>query len=386
MAARRQEKASTSSGSSPRVADILAALDAIAPLHCAEPWDNVGLLAGRPAWPARRVLLAIDLTDAVAREALRKNADVVVAYHPPIFKGLRAVAPAAEGPTSLLPDLLAARVSILSTHSAMDSAVGGTNDLLLDLFDVAERRPVTPVVRQDTGYKLAVFTPPAHVDGLRHALAEAGAGTIGHYTECSFELAGRGTFRGDETTHPAVGRRGVLERVEEIRLEMVVPADRVGDVVRALCAHHPYEEPAFDLFPVHRAEAQAAVGLGRVGLLRRPTAGRDLVARLATRLDLSVASCVGNLKRRFRSVTAAAGAFGVRAFRDPESLVLTGEFKHHDALQLLRRGVTAVCLGHYASERLVLPMLQRRLRSAVPAARITVARSDRSPFQPLPEH
>ncbi len=385
MSVRRVKKAEASSADQAAcVADVLAALDAVAPLAGAESWDHVGLLAGRPEWPVERVLLAIDLTDAVAREALRKQVDAVVAYHPPIFNGIDAVTPGAAGPTSLLPDLLAAKVSVLSIHTAMDVAQGGTNDLLLDLFEIVDRRPLKPVIREDGGYKLVVFVPPGRVDALRRALAAAGAGTIGHYAECSFELAGEGTFRGDETTNPAVGRRGVFERVEETRLEMVVPAACVGDVVRALYATHPYEEPAYDLYPLHRVESRAAVGLGRVGTLRRALSGRELIERLAGRVDLSVATCVGELGRRFRSVTAAAGAFGVRAFRDPDSLVLTGEFKHHDALQLLRRNVTAICLGHYASERMVLPLLQRRLRSALPGARVTVARSDRSPFRPLP--
>src|SRR5512140_1804848 len=114
------------------VANVLAALNEIAPFELAAEWDNVGLLAGRPEWPARRGLLAIDLTDAVAREALAMGAELLVLYHPPIFKGIRAVTPAATGPTTLLPDLLAARTALIALHTALDAAVGGTNDVLLD--------------------------------------------------------------------------------------------------------------------------------------------------------------------------------------------------------------------------------------------------------------
>ncbi len=365
------------------VADLHAALDALAPFAHAADWDNVGLLAGWRDAPTRRVLLAIDLTDAVAREALRARVDTLVLYHPPIFKGIRTITAAAEAPTGLLPDLLAARVSILALHTALDVAVGGTNDILLEPFDLAESHPLELRTEADTQYKLIVFVPAASVAPLRTALAEAGAGQIGHYGECSFELAGRGTFRGDATTHPAIGSRQVLEHVDETRLEMIVPRHRVGPVVRVLYAHHPYEEPAFDLLPLHNLTGRGQVGLGRVGLLRRPTRGTQLVAQLRGHVDLSGASVVGALTRRFRAVTAAAGSFGVRSFRDPDALVLTGEFKHHDALELLRRGITAVHLGHYASERPALTRLRQHLAAACPGVRFTLARSDSAPFQPL---
>jgi dinuclear metal center YbgI/SA1388 family protein len=369
--------------SKPQVADVLAAVSALAPFEYAADWDNVGLLAGRPEWPARRVLLAIDLTDKVAREALRKRTDALVLYHPPILKGIRSITPEASCPTTLLPDLLAARVALIAVHTALDAAVGGTNDVLLDVFTPVKRYALEPLVHHDRQYKLVVFVPARELDRLRRALAAAGAGVIGHYSQCSFELAGRGTFRGDATTHPTVGRKQVLEHADETRLEMVVPREHLGPVVRALYATHSYEEPAFDLYPLHEAAGRGAVGMGRVGLLARPQRGTQLVARLRRHVDLSAALVVGDLKRRFRSVTAAAGTFGTQAFRDPDSLVVTGEFKHHDALELQRRGVTAVHLGHYASERPVLNLLRTWLRTSLPALRLGIAASDRAPLVPL---
>ena len=365
------------------VADVYAALDEIAPFAGAEDWDNVGLLAGRPEWSASNILLAIDLTDAVAREALRKNADALVVYHPPIFKGIRGVTPEADGPTTLLPDLLAQRVAILATHTAFDTAVGGANDLLLNPFDLTERWPLRLITTDGRQYKLVVFVPPAETDALRQALSQAGAGVIGHYDECSYELAGSGTFKGDASTNPTVGRRQILERVEETRLEMIVPKRAVGEVVRTLYARHSYEEPAFDLYPLHEVAGRGQVGLGRVGVLKRPAKGTRLMQALGEHVDLAVASVVGDLRRSFETVTAAAGAFGVRDFTDPRCLYITGEFKHHDALTLLRRGVTAVCLGHFASEELVLGDLRRRLKTRLRGARVAVARESRSPFQPI---
>lgn len=381
--ARQARRDATRLSAAPRVCDLLAAVDAIAPLRLAAEWDNVGLVAGAEEWPARRVLLAIDLTDAVAREALSSRVSAVLAYHPPIFKGTKSITRSASASTSMLAELLAAKVSILSVHTALDAAVGGTNDVLLDSFDVRERRPLEVVRLDATEYKLVVFAPAGIVDRLRGVLSDAGAGVIGQYSHCSYALAGRGTFFGSETTNPTIGRAGRLEFVEETRLEMVAPAARLGQIVRALYAAHTYEEPAFDLYPLSTVAGRGQVGMGRVGALRRRTRGDALLRRLRSRADLSVATVVGDLRRSFDSITAAAGSFGVRSFRDPRSLVLTGEFKHHDALELLSRGVTAIALGHYASERPALENLRTRLQDALRGAAFRIALADQSPFRPV---
>src|SRR5262249_8633707 len=147
--------------------------------------------------------------------------------------------------------------------------------------------------------------------------------------------------------------------------------------------NHSYEEPAFDLYPLHVVRKRGAVGMGRVAHLRSPTRGTALVAKLGKRVDLGAATVVGNLQRTFQYVTAAAGSFNAKLLNDPISLVLTGELKHHDALELLRNGVTAVCLGHYASERPVLDVVAAKLRQRLSGIRIAISRADRSPLAPL---
>ncbi len=368
-----------------RAAELLAALGAFVPFELAPEWDNVGLLAGRPDWPARDALLAIDLTDAVAREALAGRCSAIVAYHPAIFKGTRRVTERATCSTTLLPDLLAARISIFSLHTALDLAEGGTNDVLLDALDCRERFPLDPIRRDAEILKLVAFVPPGEAAALRAALSAAGAGVIGDYRECSFELRGRGSFLGGSETNPSRGQRGRLEFVDESRLEMIVPAARVAAVVRALYAAHSYEEPAFDLYPVAELAKRGRVGMGRVGVLRRAMRGAAIVERIGRGVDLRLASVVGNLRRAFRSVTAAAGSFGIGALRDPDSLVLTGEMHHHEAIELASRGVAAVCLGHYASELPVLDRVLAELRRRVPGMSARLSRADRCPFAAVEE-
>lgn len=367
----------------PTVAGLLSTLDEIAPFAGAATWDNVGLLAGRPEWPGRRVLMAIDLTDAIAEEAIHEEVDALVIYHPPIFKGIRSVTPQCDAPTTKLPDILFSQISIIALHTALDAAIGGTNDVLLDAFDVVSRRPLEPALETEANYKLVVFAPEKDVDRLRAALSGVGAGMIGHYAECSFEITGRGTFRGDESTNPTVGRKQAFQRVEEVRVEMIVPRARLAETIRALYAAHSYEEPAFDLYPLHGLSQRGSVGMGRVGELRKPQRGEVLLSRLRGRYDTSCAQLVGEIGKTFHSVTAAAGSFGVKAFRDPHSLVITGEFKHHDALELAKRGVTAVALGHAASERPVLARVRDELLRRLPGVQAAISRNDRSPLSAL---
>lgn len=365
------------------VGDVLTALDARAPFTAAADWDNVGLLMGDRAWPGAKICITLDLTDAVAEEALASDVDVIVVYHPPIFKPVATLTPDTPGPTRHLPDLLAAKISVIALHTVLDVAEGGTNDCLLDCFETVSRRPLETELASGQSYKLVTFVPANEIDGLRGALSAAGAGVIGAYSECSYMLSGTGTFVGDDSTNPTIGRKGRLETVDEIRLEMVAPTNRLAEIVRTLWQTHSYEEPAFDLYPLTTLPGNGRVGLGRIGRLARPTSGTKLAALLAEHYDLSVATVVGSLRRRFSSVAVAAGAFGVNAFRDPDTLVITGEFKHHDALQLQRRGVTAIHLGHGESERPALRRVRDWLRKDLKAGAVKIARTDRGPFQRL---
>ncbi|MGE3182627.1 MAG: YqfO family protein [Phycisphaerae bacterium] len=366
-----------------QVADVEKALNDIAPFRWAAEWDNVGLLAGDPAWPCRKVLLTIDLTDDVAQEALTTGSDTIIAYHPPIFGAVTRITPTASLPTRYFPALLASQVSIFALHTALDAAPGGTNDVLLDIFEPRARYPLKPMMAEDASLKLVVFVPVAEVDNVRTALAKAGAGQIGHYSECSYELRGTGTFRGDASSNPTVGRKLQLERVDEVRLEMILPSARAGEAIRTLYSVHSYEEPAFDLYPLRAVASRGAAGMGRVGVLQKPTLGKALCRKLAEIVDVSNARIVGNPNRKFSSITAAAGSFGVADFRDPDSLVVTGEFKHHDALMLQRRGICALYLEHWASERPVLDAVKTQLADRLPTLHCTRAKRDRSPFAPL---
>ena len=218
----------------PTVADLVAHMDRFAPAALAAEWDNVGLLAGDPAAPAARVMTCLTVTPEVVAEAVEERADVIVAHHPVLFRGAKALTPHTPDGRVLLP-LLRAGVAVYSPHSAFDNCAGGINDGLARRLGLTHVRPLRPRGGKRE-CKLVVFVPDADLAKVSDTVFAAGAGIIGQYEQCSYRLAGTGTFFGTDATNPTVGQKGRREVVSEWRLEVVVPEGKVDAAVAAMRA------------------------------------------------------------------------------------------------------------------------------------------------------
>ncbi|NBX25588.1 MAG: Nif3-like dinuclear metal center hexameric protein [Planctomycetes bacterium] len=367
------------------IGELALAMEAVAPSRLAAEWDKVGLLLGDPARPLRKALLCIDLTEETLAEALRLKCQAVVAYHPPIFEPLTRLT-AWDPRGALLLKAAERGVALLSPHTALDAVQGGVTDWLAGLLGRGERRPIEPAEagRPTERLKLVTFVPAYAVQVVREAMAAAGAGRIGAYTHCSFESPGHGTFHGGAGTNPAVGRRGRLERVEEIRLEMVCGRRERIAAVRAIRSAHPYEEPAIE---VHGLDPgmDAAQGHGRIVELERPLTSADALRRLRTGLRLpagSIHMVEGRRGRKHRRVGVVPGAgFSMLAKAADQgcTLFVTGEARHHDQLAARARGCDLLLAGHTQTERGFLPMLARMLEPHVPGVKLLVSKADAPP-------
>ena len=359
-----------------QLTELLNVLETIAPVRLAEPWDNVGLLVGDPTQPITRAMLTIDYTAPVAAEASAVGCDAIIAYHPPIFEPLKRISGA-----SLIHDAIRRGVAIYSPHTALDIADGGTNDMLADVLGLAERQPLRITPAKATQFKLVVFVPSEAADAVATALFDAGAGRIGNYACCSFRSPGTGTFFGQEGAAPTIGQAGQLERVDELRLETVLPFDRIESILRALRASHPYEEPAFDL--VQLAAPPEAKGQGRIGKFPVPVDRAALIDRIKHELGLSAVLVSGPVTGQVNRAACCAGACGNLlddALAQKADLYLTGEVRHHDALKAAQRGMTVICALHSNSERKVLARLAARISEALPTLPVFQSRQDRDPF------
>lgn len=358
-----------------KLLEIVGALEKIAPPELAEPWDNVGLLAGDPSRHISRIFLTIDCTAEVLEEAIGQKCQLIVAYHPPLLKPINRFS---RG--NILFDAISSGIAIYSPHTALDVAEGGTNDMLADAIGLRDRRPIRAGIPKASDYKLVVFVPADAIDRVSAAIFDAGAGRIGHYSRCSFQIPGTGTFFGGEQSNPAVGQRGQLETVQEIRLETIVPIEKIEAVLSAMRDAHPYEAPAFDLNVL--ARPPRPLGQGRIGNLE-PISRAELIARVKKNLGIERLLIAGPGDGQVSRAAVCAGSCGEflsEAMRAGAELFLTGEIRHHDAVAAAPAGMTILCTLHSNSERAVLPRLRDRLRETPGMPDIVISTRDRDPF------
>ena len=367
-------------------ADLVAAIDKLAPPSLAESWDNVGLLAGdRGAALAGPALLTIDLTERVMDEAESIGAGAIIAYHPVIFSPIKRLT-ADDAKQRLVLRAVRAGMLIYSPHTAIDAAPGGLNDWLVSGVGDGDCRALT--MNQDTvaRVKIVTFVPPAHVERVRNALASASAGRIGGYELCSFAAPGTGTFLGGEGTNPAIGEAGRLESVDELRLEMICNRASTALAIETLRSLHPYEEPAIDVYELAPLPLRNA-GSGRRVMLDQPLMFTKLLENIKAHLGVErvkYATPWQEPDHPVRSVGVCAGAgqslLGPAADQGCD-VFLTGEMRHHEILSALERNIAVVLAGHTNTERGYMPTFAKRLAQVEPSIEFRVSEVDRTPVR-----
>jgi len=369
-----------------KVLEAINSLESIAPLQFASDWDNVGLLIGSSKWDANTILLTIDLTESVLREAIHCSVQMIVAYHPPIFEPLSNLTDV-ETKQRIVLEAARAKIAVYSPHTALDAAPGGVNDWIAAGLGDGDTRALeaNACLPENEQYKIVTFCPEDDVERLRNTLAASGAGRIGNYELCSFELKGTGTFLAGKGTNPAIGKKGAIEKVDEVRLEMVCPKAALALAVTTIKQFHPYEEPPIEIYKL-QARPQRSVGQGRRLVLDQKVSLNELVERIKNRLGVKqVRVALGeNAPRRFRSIGLCAGAGGSlreEATQQGCQVFLTGEMRHHDVLAAQAAGCTVILAGHTNTERGYLKVLRKRLRRDLPNATVIISKKDSNPLR-----
>ena len=365
-----------------KIKEIAEQIDKIVPLKLAQDWDNVGLLIGSAGKNVKRILLTIDITADVLSEAKRLKTDLIVSYHPVIWDGLKKIT--ADGPTSTVYELIRSGIAVFTIHTALDALVGGINDGLAEIVGINDAKPIGDYVTPPAGdnYKLVVFVPVESATKVANAIFAAGAGHIGNYSHCGFSAQGKGTFLPLEGARPAIGKRGTLEKVPELRFETIVSAENLSKVIIAMLNAHPYEVPAYDIFKL--SNDRDRFGLGRIGKLIKPTPLREIIRKLKSRTGAKHVGIVGAEKRLIKTAAVCAGSCGKiinSIIAQKADLYVTGELKHHQALAAQEAGLTCLCLSHTVSERFILKKLAGQLQKQLPSVTIRVSRNDFDPFR-----
>lgn len=348
-----------------RVADVLEALERIAPCRWAFDYDNVGLLVGTPDDVVTQGVVALDPSPGAMSFASGCGAELLICHHPVIWDPIRKLDGSSFGSKMAL-RLARADLSMIACHTNWDSAPGGINDTLCERLGLEIVSEFGEAGQGTAFAKLVVFVPPTRADSLLDALSAAGAGVIGNYERCAYLSSGTGTFFGKEGTNPAVGSSGQVENVEETRLEMRLPASRQKEVSEALLAAHPYEEPAYDFYPLVSAPEQPS---GRIGELRTPLTVAEFRELCDRRLDTRTWAW-GDPTRTLSKIAVVGGAADRtwRAARESGAeALLTGEVRQDVAVDAMESRFALFAAGHYATENPGMAALAVRLRKELPA-------------------
>lgn len=330
-----------------KIREILREIELLAPLPLQESFDNAGVQVGDVNQFASGALLCLDVTEEVIEEAIDRGCNLIISHHPLAFRPFKSL----TGCTYVERCLMKAckhDLVVYAAHTNLDNAVGGVNYRLAELLGLQNVCVLSP--QQGALLKLVTFVPELQAEVVRHALFNAGAGSIGHYDCCSYSLQGEGTFRAREGCHPFCGEIGELHTEREVRIETILPAYKQTAVMRALLSAHPYEEPAFDFYPLSNSWSQA--GSGVVGEL--PDAEDELSFLERVKHILKV-GCVKYSKLTGRPIREVALCGGSGAFLIKEAIaygadvLITGEAKYNDFYDVEDHILLAV-VGHYESE------------------------------------
>lgn len=368
----------------PRTADIVGIINKIAPITLAETWDNPGLQIGDPSAEVTRVMVALDPTPDVIDSALKASCQVLVTHHPLIFKPLKSISTATPH-GALIQKAIKGGLSIVSLHTNYDIAAGGLNDLLASKIGLSSCIPLKVTVTREL-IKLVVFVPVDHLEQLRTALFHFTAAQ-GNYRDCSFAADGIGTFTPLEGAEPFTGSVGTLATVREERLELLIPRAHLPRAVKALLAAHPYEEPAFDLYPLLNEGEK--LGLGRVGRLPEPLPLAEYAGQLGKVLSAPALRYVGDPSARISKVALCSGS-GASLLREASragaDVLVTGDVKYHDARDAEDLGLALIDAGHFPTEIIMVREMTERLGRVLDAAgytdcQVEACRTETDPFR-----
>ncbi|MBW6535237.1 MAG: Nif3-like dinuclear metal center hexameric protein [Mariniphaga sp.] len=345
------------------IKEIVQFLETVAPPALQESYDNAGLVVGNPETEISSALVTIDVTEAVVDEAIKKKAGLIIAHHPIIFSGIKKL----TGKNYVERTVLKAiknDVAIFAAHTNLDAVIGGVNTKICEKLGLKNCKVLQPVSGRLK--KLVTFIPVDFTDKVRTAVFNAGAGHIGNYDSCGYNLEGTGSFRAGENTDPYVGEKGEVHFEKEIRFETIFPGWLQSKIIKALFEAHPYEEVAYDIYPLENSYEKA--GMGMVGELEKPLSEPDFLSLLKKTFGTG---CIKHTALKGKNVTKIAICGGAGSFLINQAIAakadffVTGDFKYHQFFDAENKIVIAD-VGHYESEQFTKELFYELLTKKFP--------------------
>ncbi len=363
-----------------KIKEITNRLEEYAPLTLQEPYDNAGLLTGSPDRETNKVLITLDVTHEVMDEAIGKGCDMIVAHHPLIFKALKRLTGDDES-QQLIIKAIKNDIALYAVHTNIDNVLNGVNGILAQKLGLKN----THILATKKGglKKLVTFCPDNYADKVREAIFLAGAGHIGNYDSCSYNLKGEGTFRGLEGTNPFVGIKGEIHFEKETRIETIVPDYKINAVINAMLVAHPYEEVAYDVYPLENENSKTGAGI--IGEPGEETGERKFLEKVKNILKTGAIrhSQLTGKKVGKVAICGGSGSFLTQqAFRAGADIFITGDVKYHDFFGYAGKMVIADA-GHYETEQFTKELIYSILKENFPNFALLISEVNTNPVRIL---
>jgi dinuclear metal center YbgI/SA1388 family protein len=359
-----------------KLSELTQYLESLAPLTYQESYDNSGLIVGRPDKEIHKALVSLDCTEAVVDEAIATGCQVIVSHHPIVFSGLKKF----NGKTyveRVVEKAIKNDIAIYAIHTNLDNIASGVNARICETLGLTDCRILSP--KPGLLKKLVTFVPVNYADKVRNALFSAGAGYIGHYSECSFNTEGTGTFKG---TDPFVGEPGKLHNEPEVRVETVYPANLESKILMALFMEHPYEEVAYDLYPITN---QYEVGSGMIGELQSPMDEMEFLHFVKYKMNAGVIRHTNLRGKPVKNVAVCGGSGSFllkQAIAAGADVFITADFKYHEFFDAEEKLVIAD-IGHFESEQFTQNLLVEIIRKKFVSFAVRLTEVNTNPIKYL---
>jgi dinuclear metal center YbgI/SA1388 family protein len=358
--------------------ELVKYFEQLVPPSLALEKDRIGFQLGSLQHEVTGVLVTLEVTDEVVDEAIKLGANWIFTHHALIFRPLDSIR-TDQPKGKLLEKLIANQIQVYVAHTNLDTVKNGVNDVLADELGLQNKETFL-VHGGDQLLKLVVTVPVSHMESVRTAICENGAGSIGAYSHCTFTSKGTGTFLPSEDTSPFIGQQGELSEVEEYRLETIMPKSLESQILQALFAAHPYEEVAYDIYPLPR---NIPFGMGKIGYLKEEMELKDFVTHVKNVYQLDYVRVVGKTTTKIKRVAVLGGAgsrFVMDAKRQGADVYLTGDIDYHTAKLALEEGITLIDIGHATEQRFV-PTVCKQLEKCIKAGiQVYPSKIDQNPF------
>jgi dinuclear metal center YbgI/SA1388 family protein len=362
------------------VQDVINHLEELAPLSYAEDFDNVGLLIGNKNNEVKGILVTLDTLETVVDEAIEKNCNLIVSFHPIIFKGLKTF----TGKTYVERVVMKAiknDISIFAIHTALDNALQGVNDKICKKLGLVNRQILIPQV--GTIKKLTTYIPEDKAEKLREALFNAGAGAIGNYNNCSFNVNGIGTFNGNENSNPTIGEKGITQHEEEIKLTVTFQKHLESKILQTLFKKHPYEEVAYEVTTLENENQH--IGMGMIGEFENAMTETSFLEHLKSKMQTKCVRHSSFLDKPIKKVAVlgGSGSFAINAAKHlGVDAYVTSDLKYHDFFTAENKLLLAD-IGHYESEQYTKNLLVAYLTKKIPNFAIVLSNTNTNPVKYL---